>query len=302
MKKFLEWNNKPENRSYLYHFFKDNCSTRIRDLIDGMTDGQFKETYSYKTGHTFRQIGRTYTAHSWGWDWIVDYLLSNWSDNEITAWDEMFIPFLLEDSAVNFQYVDKKGETVPLIDGTEILSVSGTYEIPVKIPAVGYRGLILGGFFSLLILAAWFLKWKNKKGGAVLYAVMNGIFAGFCVVFGTILFFMMFFSDHDYTIGNLNILFINPLPIVVFPLLALFKKNREKGYRILAWFWAALSLGLDVCLILKLFPHSHQPNAQPFLTALPVYISLTVPELVFGRRKRYSGISRTESFSSGNSL
>ena len=34
LRDFLEWNIRPENRGYAYDYYRDNCSTRIRDALD----------------------------------------------------------------------------------------------------------------------------------------------------------------------------------------------------------------------------------------------------------------------------
>jgi hypothetical protein len=36
---FLKRNALEENNTYLYHFYKDNCATRLRDIIDAATGG-----------------------------------------------------------------------------------------------------------------------------------------------------------------------------------------------------------------------------------------------------------------------
>src|SRR5690606_19749011 len=40
---FLEWNAREENRYYAYHYYRDNCSTRVRDAIDYALGGQLRE-------------------------------------------------------------------------------------------------------------------------------------------------------------------------------------------------------------------------------------------------------------------
>jgi hypothetical protein len=42
LRDFLEWNERPENRFYHYDYFRDNCSTRIRDAIDRVLDGRIR--------------------------------------------------------------------------------------------------------------------------------------------------------------------------------------------------------------------------------------------------------------------
>ncbi|MDQ3207872.1 MAG: DUF4105 domain-containing protein, partial [Gemmatimonadota bacterium] len=33
LQNFLEWNERPENRFYHYDYYRDNCSTRVRDAL-----------------------------------------------------------------------------------------------------------------------------------------------------------------------------------------------------------------------------------------------------------------------------
>ena len=39
---FLEWNARPENKFYRYDYYRDNCSTRVRDAVDSILGGAFK--------------------------------------------------------------------------------------------------------------------------------------------------------------------------------------------------------------------------------------------------------------------
>ncbi|MBO4425096.1 MAG: DUF4105 domain-containing protein, partial [Spirochaetales bacterium] len=52
---FLNENVKAENRTYLYPHYKDNCATRLRDIIDYTTDGDFRRWAESQPGYTFRQ-------------------------------------------------------------------------------------------------------------------------------------------------------------------------------------------------------------------------------------------------------
>ena len=40
LREFLEWNERPENRFYHYDYYRDNCSTRVRDAIDRVIGGR----------------------------------------------------------------------------------------------------------------------------------------------------------------------------------------------------------------------------------------------------------------------
>ena len=39
LQQFLEWNELPENRFYHYDYYRDNCSTRVRDALDRVIGG-----------------------------------------------------------------------------------------------------------------------------------------------------------------------------------------------------------------------------------------------------------------------
>src|SRR5690606_33299600 len=90
---FLEWNARPENREYLYDYFRDNCSTRIRDVIDSVLGGRLRAaTDTVATGTTFRWHSRRLMA---GMPVVYSGLtagLGPEADEPISAWEEMFLP------------------------------------------------------------------------------------------------------------------------------------------------------------------------------------------------------------------
>jgi hypothetical protein len=64
LQQFLEWNERPENRFYHYDYYRDNCSTRVRDALDRVLGGRIrKETSQLATGRTYRFHTRRLTAN-----------------------------------------------------------------------------------------------------------------------------------------------------------------------------------------------------------------------------------------------
>src|SRR4029079_8124018 len=50
-----EWNVLPENATYRYNYYNDNCSTRVRDVVDFAIDGRFKpQLANQQTDKTYR--------------------------------------------------------------------------------------------------------------------------------------------------------------------------------------------------------------------------------------------------------
>src|SRR5687767_8963474 len=42
VQRFLVWNARPENRVYRYDYYRDNCSTRVRDVLDRVLGGRLR--------------------------------------------------------------------------------------------------------------------------------------------------------------------------------------------------------------------------------------------------------------------
>lgn len=83
---------RPENRYYNYHHFYDNCTTRLRDIIDEATQGALSQDSGEKVGPTFREFGRQGFAEQL---WILvasDFLLGRHADQQPDVWQAMFLP------------------------------------------------------------------------------------------------------------------------------------------------------------------------------------------------------------------
>lgn len=83
---------KEENKYYDYHHFRDNCTTRVRDVVDAATDGALRKGTTEMTGSSFRQMGRPGFAEV-GWILLAsDFLLGHPADEQTDRWKAMFLP------------------------------------------------------------------------------------------------------------------------------------------------------------------------------------------------------------------
>jgi hypothetical protein len=56
---YIAWNMREENRFYRYDYFRDNCSTRVRDVLDLALGGELKSQFSAApSGMSFRDEAR----------------------------------------------------------------------------------------------------------------------------------------------------------------------------------------------------------------------------------------------------
>ncbi len=76
---------------YRYHHFNDNCTTRIRDVVDRATGGRLSREPT-DAGKTFRQWAREGFAGNAGMLMVNDLLLGRPADRRTSSWQAMFLP------------------------------------------------------------------------------------------------------------------------------------------------------------------------------------------------------------------
>lgn len=87
----LEASAQEGTKYYRYHHFNDNCTTRIRDVVDRATGGRLsRDTTDAKL--TFRQWAREGFAGDTGMLMVTDLLLGRPADRRTNSWQAMFLP------------------------------------------------------------------------------------------------------------------------------------------------------------------------------------------------------------------
>jgi uncharacterized protein DUF4105 len=99
----LEWlasrlrdNALPANRNYLYHHFQDNCSTRVRDLIDAASGGKLGNLHYIRTQTTYRRATREGLAGLPGLLLATEFL-GRPMDARPDRWERMYLPDALRE-------------------------------------------------------------------------------------------------------------------------------------------------------------------------------------------------------------
>lgn len=87
-----------EERYYRYHHFEDNCTTRIRDLVDEVLGGALgRDTRDRAERPSFREYARAGFAGDAPLLVAADLVLGRARDRATTRWESMFLPELLRD-------------------------------------------------------------------------------------------------------------------------------------------------------------------------------------------------------------
>lgn len=85
----------PAHRFYVYDHFFDNCTTRLRDLIDGATGGRLSAGGAEPYPLTFRELGARGLASAEPLVGLADFVLGRQLEDTPTRWQAMFHPDIL---------------------------------------------------------------------------------------------------------------------------------------------------------------------------------------------------------------
>jgi hypothetical protein len=274
---FLENNILPQNRTYLYDHYYDNCATRVRDLIDATVDGQLAEATAVPGRMTLREQTRRFTEQNFFMDWLLMFLMSDVIDHPITKWEEMFLPSELERNVGALRYQDETGEYRALVNESVVyFDAPHQRSVPDRASPLWYRSLIPGLILGLPALLLGILihrgtKNRSRKISWILFGVYSAVIGLVLGLLGSVLFFMSIFTDHTVTYANENLFLANPLALAAIPLgLAAAVPRGIRGRRLLQLFWFLLAGLAGVYLLLKVLPFFDQSNAAALATILPV--------------------------------
>ncbi|HEU4630204.1 MAG TPA: DUF4105 domain-containing protein, partial [Gemmatimonadaceae bacterium] len=98
LRDFVVWNAQPQNAYYHYDYFRDNCSTRVRDAIDRVLGGRIRAAFdTVVTGTSYRWHMRRLTQEEQPLYTGMHLVLGQPGDRPISAWEAMFLPMKLHD-------------------------------------------------------------------------------------------------------------------------------------------------------------------------------------------------------------
>ena len=197
----LETNYLPQYRHYRYDILRDNCATRVRDIV---YSAWAQDTVLQRTAEpaSYRRLlaARMKDDLEW-WHLGVDIVLGLTADHRCSAPERMFLPGELE--AELAQCTTSSVWTAPfIVEPSRLLLPSHRTPLKASFPPVVV--------FALLFAVVAVLTWKRKMPRWADRALF--IIAGLC---GLFLCFMWFGTDHWCTKWNLNVLWLSPLLLLI---------------------------------------------------------------------------------------
>ena len=221
---FLTWNMRPENRIYRYDYFRDNCSTRVRDALDRALDGTLSRTLRARdTPITWRREAVALTAEDELLAIGLDLGLGPLADRDITRWELAFIPMRLRDDVRDLG-MERDGQRSPLVIMERVLPAAGGADDVPAVPAgavdarVGWM-LLLGMLLAVLVATLGWLATQGRHAGRARsvarwgLAVAGSLWGLVVGVLGCILLALWTLTDHEFAHANENLFQASPLAL-----------------------------------------------------------------------------------------
>jgi len=271
---FIVWNARPENRYYRYDYYLDNCSTRVRDLIDRVVGGQVKQAMaSHLTNTTYR----FHTQRSFQFDPAValgtNIGLGEVADRRINEWEESFLPARLMDHIRDVRIRDSNGAVHPLVKAEQQLFRANGPPEPRQPPNEMVRNLAIGLAVAVLLGVLARGASAGKRAARIGFATLATIWTAANGILGVILIVGWTATRHVFMARNENLLQFDVLSLalaVVLPL-AVARARAVRLARTLSIVVAAIAF---VGFAMQILPWFKQVNGEVIALTLPAHLAL----------------------------
>ncbi len=265
------WNNaQPENRTYRYKFLSDNCSTRPRDIIEMAAGEGLRYPAMSDSTVTYRDILAHY-CRNYAWERFGIDLVLGWDvDTVLDQRATMFIPMLLMD-AVAGATITTDSTTTRLVRATTV-PIDKSTEGNVRPPTPWYLSPMT---VAVLVLALTLMvTWRDWRRHDVARWFDTILFSAGGLA-GCLLFFLIFFSTHEATSPNINIVWLHPL-LLLLAVLPWFKKTRN----VAGWLHAVNAI--IVALLMLAWPWHPQVGNFAFFPLMAALVTRSLTNVLLG--------------------
>lgn len=250
----LEWNYLPANRYYRYDFFRDNCATRVRDMINNslihrtlFTPTTPADALSYR-----ELINSLMDRKLEWWRFGTDLLLGTRCDRPCNSDEYMFLP---KELLVQLDTTTVSNTGKPLVAQKNKICSDTRPELSDSVsPTIVFWFIFVATLCVTVI--GWAKRWRLQWMDAILF--------GAAALISLFLIFMWFASAHYCTKLNLNLFWASPL--FIYFAIAIRRSNR--------WIVVTQLVLLVTTLIIMLIGWPQHFNAAVCPIALTLIIRL----------------------------
>ncbi len=212
------------NLYYAYDHFWDNCTTRVRDILDDATGGELKSITEETDGKTFRDLARDGFYGLRLFLLITDIGMGRTTDRVPTYWERMFLPQYLREGVAKrwgikpILLYERHG---PIADDRQDANANGIADLHEDANGNGIpdleedvehnSGRLLFALFILLVTSPVVLtRWLGRfQRIGVAFAIIPP------VILGLVLWFLAIISPLPYVMWNESCLVFLPLDLAL---------------------------------------------------------------------------------------
>lgn len=212
-------NLQPENRVYRYNFLYTNCSTKARDKV--MECLQEELHFPVDSVSSYRSIIHQYTA---AYPWLqfgIDYLLGIEADRPIAPMEQMFAPEYLE-HYIDGAFVTDSSVRYPLVLDTEVVEPIASLPEVFSMLLSPVQMMILLLLLTAVVCTLEYYWGRRLWWYDSLLFIVQGLM-------GCIVAFLFFFSGHPTVGSNIQVIYLNPLPLLFIPFIVWTELKHRKS-------------------------------------------------------------------------
>jgi hypothetical protein len=275
----LARNAAPDQKDYRYDYYRDNCSTRVRDAINTSLGGALERDLTrITTPSTYRSRTAALTAGNPALYFGLMLMLGPNTDRPLSAWEESFIPMDFARYLAPETIQSADGASKPLVASSSFAPARGNRGIPSPPPAS-----LLGWFLVAGVLVGGVLAWAGARvsagRGRGPFIVLGGLWSLLSGLAGLLMVYLWAFTDHSVVYRNENVLQASVLGLVVFGVMAGWARRggaAPSAMRAVALTIAVLSLA---GVALQVLPWFNQVNAVPLACLVPANLGMALGAL-----------------------
>jgi hypothetical protein len=266
LRDFLLWNLQPENVRYDYDYYAQNCATRVRDALDKALGGVVKhELESRPGGMTYRQqTARLMSQQAWLM-LILDLGLGPYADQPLSAWQESFLPMVLQSEISHVTVTDAQGNPHALVQDEQLLSPNRLDPPPAQAPDLRLPLALAGLIFAVLLIA-------TRRYAPTVFALLGSLYLVLAGFVGVALLVLWTLTTHHSAWANANLLLFNPLAFLLIAAVWRARRGAATSRRVDILMVVQL-LGILAAILLHLLSGVVQQNQPWLLFALPCWLA-----------------------------
>ena len=258
---YLEQNALPENKYYLYDFLYNNCSTKIRDVLQAVFGDRIILNTEVNS-RSFRQMIQPYLKDQPWTDFGIMLVFGLPPDKIASGSEAMFLPTELMNAMKNVEIetnISKQklvSQTVCIFQSTQIEIVTPFWQHPFFVFSI----------ISLLCLLLSVIQLIYKRQ----FIAIDIVLFAFAGLLGVLFVFLWTVTAHHSTAANMNLLWASPFHLVAVLLLRRLKQNIILRYYFL--FYSVIIA--IVCATWYVLPQELPTAMLPFSIVLSIRAAL----------------------------